>query len=138
MLGWLLYLPFYIGFQSQLGGILPNLLFPTRFSQFFVMFGPFLVVAVFFLALRRRTSSRAAGVLRGFLVALPWTLLVPLLLLAAVALGLAVLPRGRPSAGGPGQPGGAGQRRLPTLAAWSGWWSRLRLATPWTYLILAG
>ena len=34
VLGWLLYLPFYLGFQSQLGGILPNLLFPSRFSQF--------------------------------------------------------------------------------------------------------
>ena len=79
VLGWLLYLPFYLGFQSQLGGILPNLLFPSRFSQFFVMFGLFLLVAVFFLAqLTRELPGRR--VLRGFLVALPFTLLVPLLL----------------------------------------------------------
>ena len=55
-LGYLAYIPFYIGFQSQLGGVLPNLLFPSRFSQFFVMFGPFLLVAVFFLLLQCHTS----------------------------------------------------------------------------------
>ena len=93
-LGWLLYLPFYLGFQSQLGGILPNLLFPSRFSQFMVMFGLFLLVAVFFLALLTREMS-GRRVLRGFLVVLPFTLLVPLLLLAAVALSMAVLPQGK-------------------------------------------
>ena len=41
----LLYLPFYIGFQSQLGGLRPNLLFPSRFSQFSSC-SAFLVVAV--------------------------------------------------------------------------------------------
>ena len=93
-LGWLLYLPFYLGFQSQLGGILPNLLFPSRFSQFFVMFGLFLLVAVFFLAqLTLELPGRRA--LRGFLVVLPFTLLVPVLLLAAVALRMTVLPQGR-------------------------------------------
>ncbi len=94
VLGWLLYLPFYLGFQSQLGGILPNLLFPSRLSQFTVMFGLFLLVTVFFLALLTRELS-GRRVLRGFLIALPLTLLVPLLLLAAVALGLAVMPQGK-------------------------------------------
>ena len=55
LLGILLYLPFYVGFQSQAGGILPNFIFGTRLSQFFVMFGPLLVAAVFLLmALARR------------------------------------------------------------------------------------
>jgi uncharacterized membrane protein len=35
----LLYLPFYIGFSSQAGGILPNLEFPTRGATLWVMFG---------------------------------------------------------------------------------------------------
>ncbi len=57
--GYILYTPFYVGFQSQLGGILPNLLFPSRFSQFFVMFGPFLVIAVVFLVLLSREAGAA-------------------------------------------------------------------------------
>lgn len=48
-LGVLAYLPWYISFSSQAGGILPNALFPTRLHQFFVMFGPFLVIVVWFL-----------------------------------------------------------------------------------------
>ncbi len=34
-----LYLPFYLGFSSQLGGILPNLVYPTRGAHLWVMFG---------------------------------------------------------------------------------------------------
>lgn len=41
--GGVLYLPWYVGFSSQAGGILPNLLFVTRGVQFWVMFGPLLV-----------------------------------------------------------------------------------------------
>ncbi len=36
----LLYLPFYFGFSSQAGGILPNLIYPTRGAQLWVMFAP--------------------------------------------------------------------------------------------------
>jgi uncharacterized membrane protein len=39
----ILYLPFYLTFQSQAGGILPNLIWPTRFQQSFVFFGPVMV-----------------------------------------------------------------------------------------------
>ena len=35
----LLYLPFYVGFASQAGGILPNSIFPTRGAHLWVMFG---------------------------------------------------------------------------------------------------
>ena len=137
-LGWLLYLPFYLGFQSQLGGILPNLLFPSRFSQFMVMFGLFLLVAVFFLALLTRELP-GRRVLRGFLVALPFTLLVPLLLLAAVALGMAVLPQGKAFVqevlNNPAVQANVGS---PTLGGLIGLVARLRLATPWTWLALAG
>ncbi|MBN1439969.1 MAG: hypothetical protein JW929_11225 [Anaerolineales bacterium] len=34
-----LFVPFLIGFSSQAGGILPNVLFPTKGGQHFVMFG---------------------------------------------------------------------------------------------------
>ena len=68
VLGVLCYLPFYLGFQSQLGGILPNLLFPSRLSQFLLVFGVFLMVVVFYLGLLSRPradsgdSDRKAGV----------------------------------------------------------------------------
>ena len=45
-----LYFPFYLTFQSQAGGILPNLIWPTRFQQSLVFFGPVLVGAAVYLA----------------------------------------------------------------------------------------
>jgi len=38
-----LFIPFLIGFTSQAGGILPNPAFPTKGSQFLVMFGTILI-----------------------------------------------------------------------------------------------
>ncbi len=39
----LLYFPFYLGFSSQAGGILPNLMNPTRGAHFWVMWGVLLI-----------------------------------------------------------------------------------------------
>lgn len=39
----LLYLPFYVGFASQAGGLLPNLVAPTRGAHLWVMFAPLFV-----------------------------------------------------------------------------------------------
>lgn len=48
----LLYLPFYISFSSQAGGILPNLIFPSRGAHLWVMFGTlFLPLGAFLLSL---------------------------------------------------------------------------------------
>jgi len=46
----LLFLPFYFGFSSQAGGILPNIVNPTRGAQLWVMFGPLFVPIFAFLA----------------------------------------------------------------------------------------
>ena len=46
--GFAFYYPFYRGFSSQAGGIAPNLYNGTRFPQFLVMFGPFLVIGLMF------------------------------------------------------------------------------------------
>jgi YYY domain-containing protein len=46
--GFMLYVPFYRGFTSQAAGIAPNLFNGTRASQFFVMFGPFIVIGAMF------------------------------------------------------------------------------------------
>ncbi len=54
LLAILLYLPFYIGFASQAGGILPNLETPTRGAHLWVMFGTlFLPLFGYLLYLRR-------------------------------------------------------------------------------------
>ncbi len=155
-LGYLVYAPFYIGFQSQLGGILPNLLFPSRFSQFFVMFGPFLVVAVFFLLLQCHTSPgphidprggaeqevRGRGgwstTTRSVLVALPWTLLLPLLVMAVVALGFVALPQGRAFVDEALQrPEIAANISDASLGGLLRLVIQVRVDSPWTYLVLA-
>ena len=45
----LLYLPFYIGFSSQAGGLLPNIVNPTRGSALWIMFAPLFVPLFAFL-----------------------------------------------------------------------------------------
>ena len=46
-----LFIPFLIGFSSQAGGILPNVLFPTKGGQFSVMFGTLFVPVIAWLIL---------------------------------------------------------------------------------------
>ncbi len=64
----LLYLPFYIGFSSQAGGILPNLINPTRGAQFWVMFAPMLIPLFAYLIYLWRTEKRPAKWLLSLLV----------------------------------------------------------------------
>ena len=45
----LLYLPFYLGFSSQAGGIIPNLIYITRGAHLWVMFAPLLLPLFVFL-----------------------------------------------------------------------------------------
>lgn len=46
--GFAFYVPFYRGFSSQAAGIAPNLFNGTRAGQFFIMFGPFIVIGLMF------------------------------------------------------------------------------------------
>jgi len=83
-----LYLPFFFTFQSQAGGILPNLIYPTRFQQTFVMFGPVLIgvaLLIAWLAFRGRATldQEAALWSGGGLVALLIFLLLVIVLAAA-------------------------------------------------------
>jgi YYY domain-containing protein len=51
---YVLYLPFFIGFDSQAGGVVPNFMFPTRGAQLWVMWGTlFLLLFVYDLYLWR-------------------------------------------------------------------------------------
>ncbi len=59
--GGLLYLPFYVGFSSQAGGILPNLINPTRGAQLWVMFGPLLVPLFLWIGAEIRSQKVPVG-----------------------------------------------------------------------------
>lgn len=81
------YLPFLIGFRSQLGGVLPNVIHPTRLHQFFMMFGPFVVILLFFLAVEVwRGQDEMNWRLAGSVVALTVLgIVIGLLALGAIA-----------------------------------------------------
>ena len=54
----ILYLPFFLGFSSQAGGPLPNLIFPTRGAHLWVMFAPlFLPIFVYLFYLWRKKTN---------------------------------------------------------------------------------
>jgi len=136
-LSYLVYLPFHVGLRSQLGGILPNLLFPTQFRQYFLMFGPFLVVVAGFLLLQS-AALRPRAVAGAMLRALPWTLLVPLVLLGGIVGVYALAPQGRAFVQELLQrPEIAANVSGPGIGALLRMVAGLRLASPWTYVVLA-
>ncbi len=97
-LGVLLYLPFYLGLQSQAGGILPTLYVSTRFRQYFVMFGPFLVAIAGLLGVlvtRLRAQVSARGLCREWAGWFALFVLAPWLLMLLVLAVLLVTPSGR-------------------------------------------
>lgn len=50
-LTYIFYLPWTISFTSQANGIYPNIIYPTRYQQFFNQFGIFMVILGFFMVL---------------------------------------------------------------------------------------
>jgi len=89
-LGIVAYLPWYVSFSSQAGGILPNPLAATPFQQFFVMFGPFIILIVLFVADTvisvRIKPDWILGI--GIALAVLVTLLVLLVVISLVALNV--------------------------------------------------
>jgi len=78
-----LYFPFYAGFSSQAGGILPNIIFPTRGAYLWIMFGSLFVPMFLFLAHLR--GSLHSNLRLGFGLAGGFTLL---LWLVSLLMGL--------------------------------------------------
>jgi YYY domain-containing protein len=71
-----LYLPFYVSFSSQAGGLLPNAVFPTRGAHLWVMFGTLFVPLFIFLF--HIVTKRPANLKTGFLLTLGFALLLGL------------------------------------------------------------
>jgi len=90
VLGIILYFPFYISFASQVGGILPNLINPTRGAHLWVMFATLLVpIGAYLIFLLRRTRpALGKGLLiSGAIVLTLWMLSLLLGLLIMVLPG---------------------------------------------------
>jgi YYY domain-containing protein len=86
LLAILLYLPFYAGFSSQAGGVLPNLVSPTRGAQLWVMFAPLFLALMAYLVYLWRAEKRPANWKLGFGIGLGLAVL-----LWIVSWGLALL-----------------------------------------------
>lgn len=87
--GVVLYLPWYVGFSSQAGGILPNVLYVTYGNQFWVMFGPLLVPIFSWLIIRYLADRQDFNLPRGLRITA--FLVVGLLLVMLGYVGLAAL-----------------------------------------------
>lgn len=67
--GILIYVPFYVGFSSQAGGILPNLVYSTRGIHLWVMFGSLLLPIFTYLLFARSRMKDQFDMSRGFFIA---------------------------------------------------------------------
>lgn len=92
--GALLYLPFYLSFSSQAGGILPNLIYPTRGAHLWVMFGTLLLPILAYLGYFSRSLTDRQWLRRGLGLAGGFMLLLWLLSLTLGALIL-LIPEAR-------------------------------------------
>jgi YYY domain-containing protein len=81
------YSPFLVGFNSQAGGILPNVLYPTRPQQMFLMFGGFglllsgYIASQLYQAIKQKWMSWQIGV--GMAVVILFVLILANVLLVA-------------------------------------------------------
>jgi len=81
-----LYAPFFISFQSQAGGILPNIFYPTRGLYMWLMFGALFIPLFLFLGYLLRKREKADW-RRGFLLALVF---IVILYLVSSLLGVVI------------------------------------------------
>jgi YYY domain-containing protein len=59
IMAYVMYLPFFIGFDSQAGGIVPNFMFPTRGAQLWVMWGTLFIPLFAYLIYLWRSKTPA-------------------------------------------------------------------------------
>ncbi len=68
--GIILFLPFYLGFKSQAGGLLPSLEFVTRGIHFWILFGALLIPIIIWLVFQLWQIKNAKVILKGLRFAL--------------------------------------------------------------------
>jgi YYY domain-containing protein len=73
------YLPFYLGFSSQAGGLLPNLINPARGTHLWVMFAPLLIPMLAWLVYRARLEPASLQWRRAILISVALAFLLWLL-----------------------------------------------------------
>ncbi|MBI2331763.1 MAG: hypothetical protein HYU84_06335 [Chloroflexi bacterium] len=86
----LLYFPFYLGFSSQAGGILPNFMYVTRGMHLWVMWGTLLIPIFAFLLYTWIKEPPRPNWKLGFTIGLGLPLILFLLTILLGALGLVV------------------------------------------------
>lgn len=138
------YFPYFLTAQSQAGGIVPNLFFPTRLPQFLLMFGHFLlgVSGLLILAWREQPPSLAVlGTSAGLVLGVPAVfLLVTGTLAVQTDFGQELLARTPLPPGADGYGELILQRRLgqPGTFLLTGGLSALALALLWQRLAVPG
>ena len=82
----LMYLPFYVGFSSQAGGVLPNFMYPTRGIHLWVMWGTLLIPILAYIVYLWRGEKLPSNWKLGFSLGLGFVLF---LLIFSWLLGVA-------------------------------------------------
>jgi uncharacterized membrane protein len=136
--GILLYLPFYVSFSSQAGGVLPNLIYPTRGAHLWVMFAVLWLPIFAFLLYslvkgERRWGAAAAWVWGGLFLLWGTSLLLAFGIIAIPAAGGYYL-----SSIGAVQGGGLFQEALARRLSASGGWLTLGILATFTLALLFG
>ena len=88
---YLMYLPFYIGFDSQLGGVIPNFMFATRGAHLWVMWGT-LFIPLFAFVIYLWRKGMPADWRRSLFAALGIVLVLLLAVFAVGFIGLRLRP----------------------------------------------
>lgn len=120
----LLYLPYFLTAQSQAGGFVPNLFYPTRLPQFLLMFGAFLPALI---ALMLFAAQGVRPGLAGTALALLLTLGLPAAFLAVSLLLATGTPVGHELLARIALPPELAGHRAAALMRWRG--------DPWTFLL---
>lgn len=120
-----LYLPYLLTAQSQIGGLIPNLFHPTRFSQYVAMFATALLTLT---ALLVSAWSAFRPCLKVVMICLALTLGAPALLLALIAWVATSTEDGRALLGNVALPDGASSYLPFIVERWT--------AQPFTFLIV--
>lgn len=149
-LGILAYLPFFLGFRSQAGGILPVLYNVTRLPQYLIMFGTFIFVLISLAVVQGRDllavgKERAMAWLSRAMVTGTWArIALAIVLLPLVASSLAVFlvtvtPQGQSFVqellAMPEVQQAVGGQSVASLIRQ---FAMMRLQDPWLFLLLVG